>query len=202
MLILNDSIILSIVEKGQAEHFMKIARELGAGGGTIIPAHGSATNAILRALGLGDKNKEMIITVVDNQTADAVMEATVNEPSISGVSALISGKEEETMNNGYKLITVIVNSGYADDVMDAARKAGATGGTITRARGTAPNGKEEKFLNMTIVPEKDMIMILCSDSEQCDSIVSAIENMDCLKEKGSGIIYVQNVSKFKNLGTK
>ena len=40
----------------------------------------------------------------------------------------------------HQLICVIVNAGYADDVMNAARTAGATGGTVINARGT---GREE-----------------------------------------------------------
>lgn len=202
MLYLKNSLLLSILEKGQAEHFMDLARERGVCGGTIIPARGTATNAILRALGLGDKGKEIVLTVVDDKTAESVVSAAIEDSGISGVSALISNQGDNQMNSEHKLITVIVNSGYADDVMDTARKAGATGGTITHARGTAPKGQEEKFLNMTIVPEKDMVMILCNDEKQCNLIVCAIEGMDCLKEKGSGIIYVQDVSRFDNLGSK
>ena len=63
------------------------------------------------------------------------------------------------MPSGYKLITVIVNSGYADDVMAVAKKAGASGGTILGARGT---GTEEdvKFFGITLVPEKEILLIV------------------------------------------
>jgi len=202
MLYLSNSLLLTIVDKGQADSFMDIARTAGVSGGTIIPAKGTATNSILRALGLGDKGKEIVLTVVSNSMAEDIMQKAKQDSSISGVSALISNQGDEKMKNGHKLITVIVNSGYADDVMETARLAGATGGTITHARGTAPKGQEEKFLNMTIVPEKDMVMILCSDDEQCEKIVNSIQSMECLNEKGSGIIFVQEVSRFENLGAK
>ncbi len=62
------------------------------------------------------------------------------------------------MESGYTLITVIVNSGYAEAVMAAARSGGASGGSILNARGT---GTEEdvKFFGITLVPEKEMLLI-------------------------------------------
>ena len=41
------------------------------------------------------------------------------------------------MQNDYELIVCIVNSGFAEEVMSAARECGARGGTIINARGTA-----------------------------------------------------------------
>lgn len=201
MLFLTDSLLFSVLEKDKAEAFMNIARKNGAGGGTIIPAKGTASSAVLRALGLGDKRKDAVLVLTEEESAMKIMEDAKREPSIWGVSALISGKGDKEMTSEYKMITVIVNGGFADDVMDTARKAGATGGTITHARGTAPKDREEKFLNMTIVPEKDMIMILCK-SEECEKITDAIRNMDCLKEQGLGILFVQDVKKFVNLSEK
>ena len=61
--------------------------------------------------------------------------------------------------NNYQMINVIVNKGYAEDAMAAARKAGAGGGTIIGARGTAKEG-DAAFFGMKIVPEKEMLMIL------------------------------------------
>ena len=45
--------------------------------------------------------------------------------------------------NKYEMIFCIINSGFSETVMDAAREAGARGGTVIRARGTA--GKEAEF---------------------------------------------------------
>jgi hypothetical protein len=46
--------------------------------------------------------------------------------------------------NNYQMINVIVNKGYAEDAMSAARKAGAGGGTIIGARGTAKEDDEAR----------------------------------------------------------
>ena len=63
------------------------------------------------------------------------------------------------MDKTYELIFCIVNAGFSGTVMDAARSAGATGGTRLRGRGSA--GKEaEDFFHIQIEPEKEIVMIL------------------------------------------
>ena len=98
------------------------------------------------------------------------------------------------------MITVIVNKGYADDVMAAARSAGAGGGTVVNARGTARE-TDARFFGMHIVPEKDMlIMVVPADKKK--AVINAIENVKCLKEPGMGIAYSSAVEDFTTLGKK
>ncbi len=236
MTILTNNLMYSIVGRGQADLFVKIAQDCGVSGGTVVQAMGTASSSILRLLGLGDKSKEIVLNVVDIKKAHAVIEKAKADPKIMGVSAIlgsgsadddisavskaesgsaempdqdgpvagtsqVGGKGEGTMDKKWKMITIIVNKGYADDIMDTARKVGASGGTVTNARGTAPKGQEERFLGITIVPEKEMIFILAERSE-ADGIVDAIQKMDCLQEKGIGIIFTQDVVDFVNLGGK
>ena len=98
----------------------------------------------------------------------------------------------------HELISVIVNAGFADDVMAAARKAGATGGTIINARGT---GREEdvKFFGITIVPEKELLLILTT-RETAPSILEAIRTQPYLTEPGMGIAFCMPVEQFMPLG--
>ena len=199
MLVLKNKLLIAIVNRGHAERFFAIARKAGASGGTIIPAKGTATNSILAALGLGDTSKEIVLILLDEQLALNIMNAVHKEDKIQGVVALL-GEEENNMDNKWKMITVIVNTGYADDIMDAARKAGATGGTVTHARGTG-TAEDAHFLGVTIVPEKEMIMIL-AESDKAQAIVEAISSLKCLEEPGIGIIYTQDVKEFKNLNPK
>ena len=107
-------------------------------------------------------------------------------------------EENMNLNSEYKLITVIVNKGYADAAMDAARKAGAGGGTIINARGTAKEG-DAKFFGMEIVPEKDMIMIL-ADTEKSAEILEAIKVLPFLAKPGSGIVFSSPAENFTVLG--
>lgn len=62
----------------------------------------------------------------------------------------------------YHLIVVTVNQGYTDQVMQTARKAGATGGTVIRARLTNP--EMEQFGDVDVQEEKEIVTILASSS--------------------------------------
>ena len=98
----------------------------------------------------------------------------------------------------HELITVIVNRGYADDVMAAARKAGARGGTIIHARGTG-KPDDERFFGVTIVPEKEQVLIL-SETATSQAIRDAISSLPCLVAPGSGIMYTLPVERFTQIG--
>ena len=59
----------------------------------------------------------------------------------------------------YDLIIAITDKGRADNAMDAARAAGAKGGTIIHSRGAGVE-EAEKFFGLTIQPEKEILMII------------------------------------------
>ena len=91
-------------------------------------------------------------------------------------------------------IIVLVNSGFSEVVMDAAREAGARGGTIINARGTGTKDMEKRY-NIVITPDKEMIIILTA-VEQRDKILSAIYKEAGLGTDGQGIAFsipVENV---------
>ncbi len=91
------------------------------------------------------------------------------------------------MRYKHEVIFCIVNSGYSDAVMDAAKKAGARGGTIINARGTA--GKEaETFFHITVQPEKEIVMILVP-KEIKDAVLHALYNEVGLDTAGQGIAF-------------
>ena len=69
------------------------------------------------------------------------------------------------MSKQHFVIVCIINDGFADEAMDAARAVGARGGTVLSARGTA-NIEAEKAFHIQIQPEKEMIMILVDDHQR------------------------------------
>ena len=73
------------------------------------------------------------------------------------------------------LILAICNSGNADDVMSTAKEAGARGGTIIHARGSAQKDAEH-FLGITIQPEKDVIMIIVDDNSKAPIMQAISKN--------------------------
>ena len=87
----------------------------------------------------------------------------------------------------HEVIFCIVNAGFSEAVMDAAREVGARGGTVLHASGTA-NTDAEKIFGITIQPEKDVVMILVS-SDIRDKVLHALYESAGLKTEGQGIAF-------------
>ena len=80
----------------------------------------------------------------------------------------------------HDLILTIVNRGFADEVMSAAKAAGAFGGTVVNARGTGTH-ELQHFFGAIIQPEKELVLIL-TEREKRNSIMEAICR-DCQKRE-------------------
>ena len=209
------NMIIAIVPRGYAELLTHAAVESGAGGGSVSRGKGTAANSILQILGLADSDKELVYVVTAAEKTEAVMNGMIASASEKkqpfGVlftvqvnsfikTGTVSGRNDEMHETTHQMITIIVNKGFADDAMAAARKAGAGGGTIMNARGTAKPG-DETFFGMEIVPEKDMIMIVAENSK-VQPILDAIKELPCLSQPGSGIAFASPAENFTVLGKK
>lgn len=216
-------LLIGIVPHNSGELIADAAKSAGAGGGTIAMGRGTASNGVLQLLGLGDTSKDIVYIIIKNSIKQAVYDAiikasekkahfgvmfTLDTPGFiraghlaeSDVSEKSEGEENMKAENNYQMINVIVNKGYAEDAMAAARKAGAGGGTIIGARGTAKED-DAAFFGMKIVPEKEMLMILVP-AEKKSAIVEAITALPCFAEAGSGIIFCNEAQDFTVLGKK
>jgi len=91
------------------------------------------------------------------------------------------------MDRQYEAVFCIVNAGFADAAMDAARRAGAGGGTILKGRGTAGREAEELF-NIRIQPEKELLMLLVP-AEIKDRVLRALYDAAGLDSAGQGIAF-------------
>jgi nitrogen regulatory protein PII len=89
--------------------------------------------------------------------------------------------------NSHELIICIVNNGFSDTVMDAAKDAGARGGTVLNARGTA-NKEAESFFHIAIQPEKEVVMILVPLNVK-DAVLHALYEKAGLDTMGQGIAF-------------
>ncbi len=87
----------------------------------------------------------------------------------------------------HEAIFCIVNDGYSEAVMDAAKKFGARGGTVINARGTASK-EAETFFHITIQPEKEIVMILVP-SQIKDDVLRALYEEVGLDTAGQGIAF-------------
>ena len=100
----------------------------------------------------------------------------------------------------HECIVCIVNAGFSDAVMDAAKEFGARGGTVVHARGTA-NQEAEKFFQLTIQPEKEMVLILV-ESKIKDDILHALYKAVGLKTPGQGIAFSMPVESVVGLSSE
>ena len=97
----------------------------------------------------------------------------------------------------YEVIFCVVNAGYSEIVMDAAKEVGARGGTVMHAKGTA-NKEAEQFFKISIQPDKEVVMILVP-KEIKDAVLHAIYKNAGLKSEGSGIAFSMPVNQVVGL---
>ena len=218
---MNYKLLVSIVPHDSGELISNAAKSAGAGGGTIAMGRGTASNGVLQLLGLGDTSKDIVYIVIEEGKCEAVKAAVVAASEAKkhfgvlftlDVGSFVKAGQENTdekseakggktmATSTYQMINVIVNKGYAEDAMAAARKAGAGGGTIIGARGTAKEN-DAAFFGMKIVPEKEMLMILVP-ADKKEAIVQAVKELPCFAEAGSGIIFCNEAQDFTLLGKK
>ena len=88
---------------------------------------------------------------------------------------------------GFEVVLCILNKGFSDAAMDAARAAGARGGTIMHGRGTASKDAEKLF-NITIQPEKEIAMILVA-GEIRDAVLKALYDAVGVNTEAQGIAF-------------
>lgn len=212
-------LILSIVAHDQGEAVVNATKDAGAQGGTII--HGrSDTSSLLDILGLHDPAQDIVLTLSGDNEAEAIFQAvkTCNPTKknlgttmlidvrgilhhmTAGTSENIHATRSATMSttSSHVLISFIVNKGTADDAMAAARKAGASGGTIINAKGTAKED-DVKFFGITLVPEKEMLLTIVPQ-DKAVSIIDAVKAVPSLEEPGAGIAFTVDIMEFAFLG--
>lgn len=213
---MSQRLIVAIVPHGRGEEAAEAANRAGAGGGTVLSAQGTAPSAVLQLLGLGTTSREIYFTVVDATREEQVAGVVRAAAAARGGRAAgvlfaadvvrfvrfglpeTTAKEEPAMQNVTELVGIVVNKGYAEDAMAAARKAGAGGGTIVPARGTA-KPDDETFFGVKLVPEKELLLIL-ADAALADAALDAVRALPCFAEKGSGVAFRVPVRDFSALG--
>ncbi|MBR2385156.1 MAG: P-II family nitrogen regulator [Clostridia bacterium] len=89
--------------------------------------------------------------------------------------------------SNFELIVAIINKDYASNLMEAAREAGAKGGTILNARGTGDHNVEKLF-GLTLQQEKEVVLILTEIKHKVDIMKSVIETAG-LNTLGRGICF-------------
>ena len=101
-------------------------------------------------------------------------------------------KDMKEDNNKYHLIITIVLEGYLEQAMAAAKKAGATGGTVIKGRGLA-NLVPAKVLGFNIEPEREVILNVVED-ESKQKVMEEITSAVGIKTGGKGVCIALPIS--------
>lgn len=190
-----------IVDRGRGEQAARLCRARRASVRLVLLGHGTASAELMDYLGLDEPEKELVLCLVpDTLVAPLLSELSAelgfSRPGrgiaftlpLSGISAAANDltdagaaragipmeREDLSMadTNRFELIVCVAEHGMSGEVMDAARAVGATGGTVLRARGLG--GEEaERFLNITIRPEKEVVLILAAAAQK-QAIMKAV----------------------------
>jgi nitrogen regulatory protein PII len=205
-------LICVIVNFGLGSDIIKFSKQHGITGGTIFLGKGTVRNSILEFLELAEVRKEIVLMAAERSKVNEVLEElnhkfkfhkpnhgiafSIPLRSILGTKSYEHEAFSESRgvdNTMYNLIMAIVDRGKAEDVIEAAEKAGSKGGTIINARGSGIH-ETSKLFSMEIEPEKEIVLIV-SEKSLADKIAASINDSLKMNEPGNGIIFIQDVNK-------
>lgn len=187
--------VISICDPRALDTLTGLCAELELPVSVVLHAHGTAVRSMLDILGIESNEKRVVLTIATQEKTRRLIDeqkrrlfigvpghgivVSVPIKSIGGgkTVAFLGGSQQPAkytpeLNYSYELIVAIANEGRTDLVMNAARSAGAAGGTVLHGKGTASD-KAEKFYSVSIAQEKEVILIVAK-TEQKAGIMRAI----------------------------
>ncbi len=195
-----NKIAIVIIPKECSKSVLESITSSGIKQAMSFDARGTAELALLQKLGLGQTKKTLIAyrmnTCCGGDVLNEAMQVHTGHTGIFFTLFLENTTVSEKAN--HLLVCVIVNAGYAEAVMQEARKAGARGGTIINARGT---GKEQdmNFFGIQIVPEKEML-VMVAEKDLAEKLVQTVKALPLLEKPGSGMVFTVEANSFTRLG--
>ena len=97
----------------------------------------------------------------------------------------------------FKLILTTVKTDLTDSVINAAKKAGATGATCITARGTGIH-EAKTFFGLTLETQTDLIIFLLEE-HLVEAVMKAIYEAGHFEKPGTGIAFVLPVDQVAGL---
>lgn len=194
----------------------------------VVLAQGTASSEVMDLLGLGSIDKTVSLCITPRQLTPVLMNALENglhlyragkgiafAIPLSGASSpllqlleedirdkwrLDFDKEEEPMHTAstHTLIIAVINQGCSEDLMHAAKAAGATGGTVLHARRISTD-HTVKFFGISIQEEKEVVAILAT-REMKKEIMNAISHTCGMKTEAGGVFLSLPVDSIAGLG--
>lgn len=206
-------LLVSIVNRGVGYRVREILNEISVPLGFSFVGRGTARSHLLNYLGLDGTEKTVIFTLFPEQDELAIIRELRTQMSLylagrgisftvplAGVSQIVANglrsgsankfNEEKVMDEEsrkYRLVIAAVGADHIDAAMDAAREAGASGGTIIRAR-SADNAKAEQFIGISLMREQELLFVL-TKKENAPAIMENLSEKVGLKTPAGGVIF-------------
>ena len=177
-------LMMTVTDRKRMPDFMKLYRDRGLENHILSLGFGTAEARYMRLLALNETEKMICLTVLTGrkwlevrkgmsvrlhiETPGVGVAFVVPLSAVGGKRELMwltdgqgyeKGAEAELKGTEQELLVIIANQGYNEQIMDAARDAGARGGTVIHARGTGQD-QAERFLGISLASEKDLILIV------------------------------------------
>lgn len=213
------SLFCIIVDFEKGSKVLKEAKKLGATGGTFFLGKGTVNDHLLDILSLNEIRKEILIIIINEELEDTIYNGLNKKFSLDkpnhGIAfsmpikncigfktfRYIANPEKRGVKDmEYEAIFTIIDKGLSDEVLEAAKSAGSTGGTVIHGRGSGTR-ENARLFNIEIEPEKEIVLIL-STIEKTESIVNSIKEKLNINHPGKGIIFVLDVNKTLGLFEK
>lgn len=207
------NVMTLIISEHQANLFIDIIKEKSLYDGIVFLAKGTVKNSFLNLIGLKNQKMRLIDVLIERDKSKEIIDYTaeklkLNEPN-HGIAYLTSRrmvKDEKGESNAsntigektmFKKITVIVNRGMADDVMDIARESGARGGTILHGKGTGTKNAAKLF-GMEVEPEKELVLIIVPTEIEEKVVKNLYDNLE-MQNSGNGILFVEDITDVRGI---
>lgn len=201
-------LMIVITDRSRGAKFASWFQDQGAALILSALGRGTAATEVLDYLGL-EATEKAVLLLAAPRSARLVRRAarelwldvpgrgilmTVPISSVGGARArdyLLSwqAEEEDDMDREitHELIVVIANRGHTDQVMDAARSAGAAGGTTIHAKGTGTE-LARKFLGVSLAAEKEIVFILAKEADR-KPIMKAVMTQAGMHTKAQAVVF-------------
>lgn len=199
--------IISIINPDSTKKTAELCKELSLKLTVAAHAKGTAIKSMLDLLGIESTERSVVFTVANDEKTETLIKnlkrkihigvpghgivISVPIKSVGGGKTLSYlngneplGKHIPKINPSYELITVISNEGSTDIVMNAARAAGARGGTVIHGKGTQDN-ETAKFYNVSIASEKEIILIVSTAEQKAEIMKSILQSAGPATKAGS-----------------
>lgn len=201
--------MVTITDRKLTRKFAAFYEEQGLPVMLIAVGAGTASSEILDYLGLDGSEKAVMMSVVTNTKWKEVkrqlqLQMKINFPgvgiaftvplsSVGGKKALnyltagqefVKGEESSLKDTKYELLIAIANQGYSESVMTAARKVASVGGTMIHARSTGTK-QAEKFMGVTLAPEKDIVFMVVRSEQKSDIMRSIMADAGTNSKAGA-----------------